>query len=180
MSRRFRSGGRVDSRSNHQPRRSVQAVHSGRDTSDGSPEDLRVSRQAIERHRSEVVQAVIPGIKGIAAYTAEPTQEHFKLMLSWYSRPYDNSWPIARGEIEGSAVGGLTVRLFVEDKVEWHYLLQHLADTSFQSAVLKWKRAMASDLRSRLALLNRVIHGVSSEFGLPRSERSPVVLWFWY
>jgi len=143
-------------------------VPSGFDTSTLLPERLKVFTQALERHRREVVQATIPRIKGITVYTAEPIEEHFKLMKSWYNRPWDNLWPIIReGEITGSASDKLLVHLFVEEKVEWHYLLQHFKDTPFQASLTSWKKATLQDIKSRLNLFNKVATKVQSELNLP-------------
>jgi hypothetical protein len=110
------------------------------------PETYKVFTQSLDKHRRDIVQAIIRRIKNMDSYTAEPTEEHFKLIKSWYNRPWDNRWPIsAEAEITGSISDKLLVYLRVEEKVEWQYLLQHFKDTPFQNSLVSWKKAMVLD-----------------------------------
>jgi hypothetical protein len=77
-----------------------------------------------------------------------------------YSRPQVTRWPIAKGEACRDAAGNVTVELTAEGKIAWKYLKQHLAGDGVWNVIEDWKKAMAGDLASRLALLDVIIQHI--------------------
>lgn len=135
----------------------------------------------IERHRKQLLEVVIPELKGIDVLPARDFS-----LATWYLRTGETTWPIARGRIEREPGGRLTVRLYVEGKLEWEYLRQHLKDDPVWRALDAWKRAVTRDVSMRLSLLGQIVDRIKDEIGLPvlenlgaaREESSAVDLYY--
>ncbi len=121
-----------------------------------------VSDNDIRRHRSDLVEVVIPELKGINVFPARDLD----LAIFW-SRPSEPSWPIGSGKLERQTRGRLGIRLFIEEKLEWAYLRQHMKDDPVWDAVDAWKQAMVMDLTARFGLLDKIVAETQSRIGLP-------------
>jgi hypothetical protein len=100
-------------------------------------------------------QTLIPtllDLRGIGQLSLRDTD-----LAIWHSRPQVTRWPIAQGEACRDAEGQVTVELSAEKNEAWRYLNQHLEGDRVWNSIEAWKRAMAGDLATRLALLGAII-----------------------
>jgi excisionase family DNA binding protein len=119
----------------------------------------------MKKHRNDLLDPVIPELKGIDVFGALDSG-----LATWYARPHETSWPIARGKVERRNGGRLAIRLFVEEKLEWAYLRQHLQNDELWTAIDAWKRTMTRDIGLRLTLLGQIVRRIESGTGLKVSE----------
>ena len=110
--------------------------------------------QLLQRHRDDLMPVLID-LRGI-----EPLGIHNYDLAVWYSRPDDQCWPIAKGQVCRDLEGTLTVSLDSEDKLEWRYLQQHYTGDPVWAAGEVWKTAMAQDVEARLSLSDVVIRRI--------------------
>lgn len=108
----------------------------------------------------------------------EPFSLHNFDLATWYSRPEDPSWPIAKGRTYREPDGSLTVKLDAEDKLEWKYLQQHLPGDPVWAAIDIWEEAMAQALSGGLSLLETTIQHIQRPpeeggLGLPVDLKMP-------
>ena len=131
--------------------------------------EQRVSQQGtrpMERHREDLIRTLLD-LKGIS-----PVDVHDFDLATFYSRPEEPSWPIAKGRVWREPDGGLVVRLSAEAELEWTYSGQHLVGEPVWPVIEEWKIAMASDISCRMALLGAVIDRIkgpreSGGLGIP-------------
>jgi len=119
----------------------------------------------MEKHRHDLLIPVISQVRDISVFPARD----FDLAIFW-SRPSEPSWPIGGGYVERQTRGRLGIRLFIEEKLEWAYLRQHLIDDPIWDAIDKWKQAMVMDLTARFKLLDKIVAEIQSKTGLPVLE----------
>ena len=119
----------------------------------------------MEKHRHDLLIPVISQLRDISVFPARDLD----LAIFW-SRPSEPSWPLGSGNLERQTSGRLGIRLFIEDKLEWAYLRQHLIDDPIWDAIDKWKQAMVMDLTARFKLLDKIVAEIQSKIGLPVLE----------
>ncbi len=115
----------------------------------------------MQKHRDTIIRAVVPELD----LDVFPTRD-FDLAIFW-SRPSEPSWPIGSGKLERQTSGRLGIRLFIEDKLEWAYLRQHLKHDPIWDAINAWKQAMVMDLTARFGLLDKIVAETQSRIELP-------------
>ena len=116
----------------------------------------------MEKHRYDLLTPVISQLRDISVFPARD----FDLAIFW-SRPSEPSWPIGGGYVGRQTRGRLGSCLFVEEKLEWDYLHQHLIDDPIWDAIDKWKQAMVMDFTARFGLLDKIVAEIQSKIGLP-------------
>ena len=107
-------------------------------------------------HRKDLIPPLID-LLGIG-----PLEVHDLDLATFYSRPAEPSWPIAKGRVWRGPNEELAVRLYAESKLEWTYLQQHLADDRIWPRIEEWKVAMTADISSRMALLSAVVREIET------------------
>jgi len=115
----------------------------------------------MEKHRHDLLIPVISQLRDISVFPAR----YLDLAIFW-SRPSEPSWPIGSGKLERQTSGRLGIRLFIEDKLEWAYLRQHLKDDPIWDAIDGWKQAMVMDFTARFGLLDKIVAETQSRIGL--------------
>lgn len=64
----------------------------------------------------------------------------------------------------------VSIKLRIEDGIEWPCVLEHLNDVPLPDAFLEWKSAMEQDLLARLTLFDAVCKQIKESLGLPISD----------
>lgn len=116
----------------------------------------------LEKHHYDLLSPVISQLRDLSVFPARDLD-----LTTFWSRPSEPSWPIGSGKLERRTRGQLGIRLFIEEKLEWVYLRQHLNHDPLWDAINSWKRAMVRDLNARFGLLDRIVAETQSKIGLP-------------
>ncbi len=87
-----------------------------------SQSSSEIDNKLMQSHRDELLPTLLD-LREIGAFPL-----HDYDLAVWQSRLEDPCWPIAKGEICRDLDGGLTVRLHAQQRLQWKYLEQHLAD----------------------------------------------------
>lgn len=115
----------------------------------------------MEKHRHDLLTPVISQLRDISVFPARDLD----LAIFW-SRPSEPNWPIGSGNLERRTRGGLGIRLFIEDRLEWAYLRQHLKRDPIWDAIDAWKQALVMDFTTRFELLDKIVAETQSRIGL--------------
>lgn len=132
--------------------------------SDRSSQDRlqSIGHSDVEKHRHDLLIPVISQLRDISVFPARDLD----LAIFW-SRPSEPSWPIGSGKLERQTSGRLGISLFIEGKLEWDYLRQHLIDDPIWDAINSWKQTMVKDLNARFGLLDKIVAETQSRIGIP-------------
>ena len=93
----------------------------------------------------------------------EPFPFHDYDLATYYSRPDEPCWPIAKGHVCRKEHGDLVLRLDNEEKLSWSYLKEHLDGDPVWQVIEEWKKAMAEDMSARHSLLEIVIRRIEAD-----------------
>ena len=129
---------------------------------DGRKSSGAQTLEEMRRHWREDLLPTIRELEGV-----EPLTHSGQEILPWWLRTQEPSWPIAKGRVIRIENGSVSIRLFVEDRLEWEYLRQHLVGDPVWEALDRWKAAMAGDLVARRALFDKIKEATQSSTTLP-------------
>jgi len=116
-----------------------------RETKDRPRRDIEQVLPVVDlRHHQRALLGELLSLEGLDAF---PPRGHD--LQIWLSRPDEPSWPVAKGFVERDETGIISIRLEVEDKVEWLYIGQHLDGDQLWEILDAWKSAMVDDFASR-------------------------------
>lgn len=118
----------------------------------------------IKKHHDTLL-AVMDEFQGLSVFP--PRGDELEKWLSMLDEP---RWPITQGYVCRDERNKLTVKLFMDDQIEWEYLQQHLTGDPVWQAIEDWKSAMAEDVMARRELYEEIRQKVISETNLDISS----------
>ncbi len=118
----------------------------------------------IKKHHNSLL-AALDDFQGLSVFPPRGDE-----LERWLSNIDEPRWPITQGYIYRDGGNKLTVKLFMDDQIEWEYLQQHLTGDLVWQAIDDWKSAMAEDVVARRELYEVIRQKVISETNLDISS----------